>query len=198
MKKIKKIIVGTNNIGKSKEISWLLPKKVKKYFPRKLNIRSPKETGKSFEKNSYIKALYFSKKTDLVCIADDSGLEVKLLKGKPGIFSSRWGGKNKNFNLAIKKVYKEMKKKNKNWQIFNSAKFICCITLLWPKGKSYTVRGTISGKISPIKKGKKGFGYDPIFVPNGYSKTFGEMHPKLKMSIDHRFKAYSKIKKFFY
>ena len=196
-KKIIELIIGSNNQGKLKEIRDLLPKKLKIYTPKIFNLKSPRETGKSFRENSIIKAKFYSKKTGLICLADDSGLEIDILNKSPGIYSSRWGGKKNNFNLAIKKVYKEMKKKNKNWKIYNSAKFICCITLLWPKGKSYTVRGTINGKISPIKKGNKGFGYDPIFIPNGYNKTFGEMNPKLKMSIDHRFKAYSKIKKFF-
>ena len=104
MNKIKEIIVGTNNDGKYKEICGLLPKKIKKYSPKKFKILSPKETGKSFKENSLIKAKYYSKKTNLACLSDDSGLEIDLLKGKPGIYSSRWGGKKNNFNLAIKKI----------------------------------------------------------------------------------------------
>jgi XTP/dITP diphosphohydrolase len=197
MSNIKKIIIGSNNEGKSKEICELLPKRIVKCFPKEFDILSPKETGKSFEKNSFIKASYFSKKANLICLSDDSGLEIDLLKGRPGIYSSRWGGSKKNFNFAIKKIFKAMERKKKNWKNYNSAKFICCMTIFWPNGKNYTVRGIIKGKISHIKKGKNGFGYDPIFIPNGYKKTFGEMKPKLKMSIDHRFKAFSKIKKFF-
>ncbi len=197
MNKIKEILIGTNNIGKYEEISDLLPKEIKKYSPKEFQIKTPEETGKSFEENSFIKASYFSKKTNLICLSDDSGLEIDLLKGRPGIYSSRWGGRKKNFNFAIKKVFKAMKRKKKNWKNYNSAKFICCMTLFWPNGKYYTVRGTVKGKISNTKKGKNGFGYDPIFIPNGYKKTFGEMRPKLKMSIDHRFKAFLKIKKFF-
>ena len=113
MMKIKEIIVGTNNKGKYKEICDLLPKKLKKYNPKKLNILSPKETGKTFKKNSFIKALHFSKKTNLICLSDDSGLEIDLLKAKPGVYSSRWAGKNNNFNLAIKKIYKAMQNKKK-------------------------------------------------------------------------------------
>jgi len=107
MTKIKKIIVGTNNLGKLKEISGLLPKTIKKYHPKEFNILSPRETGRSFEKNSLIKAKYFSKKTNLICIADDSGLEIDILGGEPGIYSSRWAGKKNNFNIAIKKIYKK-------------------------------------------------------------------------------------------
>ena len=197
MSNIKKIIIGTNNEAKSKEICDLLPKRIEKCFPKEFKILSPKETGKSFEKNSFIKASYFSKKTNLICLSDDSGLEIDILKGRPGIYSSRWGGNKKNFNLAIKKIFKAMDKRKKYWKNYNSAKFVCCMTLFWPNGKNYTVRGTINGKISDIKKGKNGFGYDPIFIPAGYEQTFGEMKPKLKMSIDHRFKAFLKIKKFF-
>ena len=197
MNKIKEILVGTNNQGKYKELSDLLPKKVKKYSPKEFNISSPKEVGKSFEENSFIKASFFSKKSNLVCLSDDSGLEIDLLNGAPGIFSSRWGGKRSNFNLAIKKVFKKMDSKKKDWSNSNSAKFICCMTIYWPDGKNYVSKGVVKGKISNEKKGNNGFGYDPIFIPEGHSKTFSEMEPKLKMSIDHRFMAYAKIKKFF-
>ena len=91
-----------------------------------------------------------------------------------------------------------MSSTKRDWTNFNAAKFICVMTLFWPSGKSYSSKGIIKGKISSIKKGKNGFGYDPIFIPDGYKKTFGEMELKLKMSIDHRFKAFSKIKNFFF
>ena len=197
MNKIKKIIIGTNNDGKYKEICGLLPNKVKKYSPREFDILTPAETGKSFEENSLIKASYFSKKTNLICLSDDSGLEIDLLKGKPGIYSSRWSEKKNNFSSAIKKVFKEMHNIKKDWKNNNTAQFICCMTLFWPNGNSYSSKGVIKGKISSTKKGKNGFGYDPIFIPNGYNQTFGEMESKLKISIDHRFKAFLKIKNFF-
>ena len=197
MPKIKEILIGTNNKGKYREICDLLPKKVKKYSPKEFGISSPKETGKSFEDNSFIKASYFSKKTNLICLSDDSGLEINILKGKPGIYSSRWSDKKNNFNSAIKKIFKKISNIKKNWKNQNKAKFVCCMTLFWPNGKIYSSRGIVKGKISAQKKGKNGFGYDPIFIPNGYDKTFGEMKAKLKMSIDHRSKAYLKIKKFF-
>ena len=198
MHKIDKIIIGTNNAGKYREICNLLPKEIKKHSPKEFNIDGREETGKTYEENSFIKASYFSKKTNLICLSDDSGLEIDVLKGKPGIHSSRWGGEKKNFNLAIEKVFNEMTKIQINLEENNIAKFICCMTLYWPEGKSYSSRGEIKGKISKIKKGKKGFGYDPIFIPDGYGQTFGEMEPKLKMSIDHRFKAFLKIKKFLF
>ena len=197
MDKIEEIIIGTNNQGKYKEICDLIPDKIKKYSPKKLDILSPEETGKSFKENSFIKASYFSKQANQICLSDDSGLEIDLLEGKPGIYSSRWAGIKNNFDLAIRKVFKEMSQVKKNWQSESNARFICCMTLYWPNGKNFFTEGSIKGKISNTKKGKNGFGYDPIFIPDGYKETFAEMDPKLKMSIDHRFNAFLKLKKFF-
>jgi len=197
MNKIEEIIVGTNNEGKHKEICALLPKNIKKYSPKEFDLLTPEETGKSFEKNSFIKASYFSKKTNLICLSDDSGLEIDLLKGQPGIYSSRWSGHKNNFDLAIKKVFEEMSKIKKDWKNDNSARFVCCMTLFWPEGKSYSAKGIIKGKITHKIKGKNGFGYDPIFIPDGYEQTFGEMDSKLKMSIDHRYDAFIKLRELF-
>ena len=154
MNKIKEIVIGTNNGGKYKEICCLLPNKVKKHSPKEFDILTPEETGKSFEENSLIKASYFSKKTNLICLSDDSGLEIDLLKGKPGIYSSRWSEKKGNFNLAIKKIFEEMNNIKKDWKNDNAAKFICCMTLFWPNGKSYSSKGIIKGKISAILRRK--------------------------------------------
>ena len=197
MNKIKEVIIGTNNVGKYKEIYDLLPNKVKKYSPKEFDILTPEEKGKSFDENSFIKASYFSKKTNLICLSDDSGLEINLLNGEPGIYSSRWSGKKRSFNFAIKKIFKKMNNIKKDWSNYSKARFICSMTLFWPSGRSYSSKGIIKGKISNSKRGKNGFGYDPIFIPDGYNQTFGEMTSKLKMSIDHRYKAYLKIKKFF-
>ena len=165
-KKNRVIIIGSNNIGKIKEISDLLPKSYKILTPNHFNLKSPKENGKSFIENSLIKAKYYSKKSGNICIADDSGLEIDLLDKAPGIFSSRWGGKKSNFNLAIKKVYKELKKNNKNWyKIKQTARFVCALTIYWPNNKFVIVNGIVEGTISKFKKGNNGFGYDPIFIP---------------------------------
>ena len=112
MNKIKEILVGTNNIGKYKEICALLPEEIIKYSPKEFNILAPEENGESFEENSLIKAEYFSKKTNLVCLADDSGLEIELLNGEPGIYSARWSNEKNNFDTAIQKVFQKMEKKN--------------------------------------------------------------------------------------
>ena len=197
-KKKIKIIIGSNNAGKIKEIRDLLPKKIEFYTPKQLNIKSPKETGKTFKENSILKAKFFSQKSQMTCIADDSGLEINMLDGKPGIYSARWGGKKNNFNLAIKKVYSRLNSVDLNW--YNKkvkAKFICALTIYWTNKKYVTSVGVVNGKISKIKKGKNGFGYDPIFIPNGNNLTFGQMAPNIKHKIDHRAKAFRKIKKFF-
>ena len=197
MGKIKEIIIGTNNEGKYKEICNLLPNKVRKYSPKEFDISSPEETGKTFKENSFLKASYFSKKTNLICLSDDSGLEIDLLGGKPGIYSSRWSGEKNNFDLAIRRVFEEMNNIKEDWTRENIARFICSMTLYWPDGKNFSTHGIVKGKISTVKKGKNGFGYDPIFIPDGYNQTFAEMMPNMKMSIDHRFKAFLKIKNFF-
>ena len=197
-KKINKILIGTNNAGKLKEIKDLLPKSTKIFSTKDFKLKSPKETGKSFLKNSLIKAKFFSKKTNLICLADDSGLEIDILNGKPGIFSARWGGAKNNFDKAISKVFRELYKKDKNWKLKKiKARFICALTIYWPNGKKINSLGKVEGFISEKKRGKNGFGYDPIFIPLKNRLTFGEMKPNLKYKIDHRFKAFKKIKKFF-
>ena len=196
--KIINLIVGTNNRGKLREIKDLLPKNLKIYSLKYLNLKSPKENGKSFKENSLIKARFFSKKTKMICLADDSGLEINVLNKKPGIFSSRWAGAKGNFNTAIKKVFNELSKKDKNWKSKKiKARFICVLSIYWPDGKNFSGTGKIEGFISSKKKGKNGFGYDPIFIPNKRKITFAQMLPKEKFKIDHRSKAYRKIKKFF-
>ena len=189
MKKIKEIIIGTNNDGKYREICNLLPKETKKISIKDLKIPVPEETGKNFEENSMIKASYFSKKTNLICLSDDSGLEIDLLNGAPGIYSARWSGTNNNFDKAIEKVYKEMNKVKKNWKNDNSAKFICCLSLYWPGGKSHTSIGIVEGKISTEKKGNNGFGYDPIFIDPQMGKTTAELTREEKLTVSHRGKA---------
>jgi len=197
-KKIKKILIGTNNDGKLIEIKDLLPKSLKVYSTKDFKIKSPPENGKSFLENSLIKAKFFSKKSRMICLADDSGLEIDILDGAPGIHSSRWSGKKKNFNKAINRVFREINKKDKNWKIKKiEACFVCALTIYWPNGKSINSIGKVKGYISAKKKGKNGFGYDPIFKPLKSKFTFGQMKSKNKYKIDHRFQAFKKIKKFF-
>jgi len=198
MKKITKILIGTNNIGKLKEIRDLLPKNLEIYSTSDFKIKSPIENGKTFEENSLIKARYFSKKSKMICLSDDSGLEIDVLEGAPGIYSARWGGKKGNFVKAMNRVFKKLDKKDKNWKTKKiKARFICALTVYGSNQKVINSVGKIEGHISHSVKGENGFGYDPIFIPKGKKITFGEMKASQKYKIDHRFKAFQKIKKFF-
>tara|TARA_B110001452_G_C15012077_1_gene353796 strand:+ start:15 stop:593 length:579 start_codon:yes stop_codon:yes gene_type:complete len=187
---MKKILIGTHNSGKFKEISYLLSKKIIKISPIKLRIKSPKETGKTFSENSKLKAKYFSKFTNLPVISDDSGLCVRALKKKPGVYSARWAKKHGGFSNAMKFLLKKMKMKKDR-----SATFVCSLSLKYPKAKIVTVVGKIKGSISYKMYGNKGFGYDPIFIPNKKSITFGQMTKLKKINMDHRYIAFMKLKK---
>jgi len=197
MKKISKLLIGTNNKGKYKEIRDLLPKYIKTYSTSEFNLKSPKEDGLTFIENSFIKSKYFSKKTKLICLADDSGLEIDLLDKNPGIYSARWGGKGGDFDKAINRVYRELKKKDKKWkQKKIKARFICALSISYLDKKISSVLGKVEGYISNEPRGSNGFGYDPIFIPKNKNKTFGEMSSLQKYKMDHRFDAFKKIKKF--
>ena len=196
--KIIKLLVGTNNNGKLKEIKDLLPKNLAIYCPHDFKIKSPTENGKTFKENSLIKAKFFSKKSKMTCLSDDSGLEIDVLDGNPGIYSARWGGKKGDFKKAMNRVFKELDKKDKNWrQKKIKARFVCALTIYDRNKQIINSIGKVEGCISPIIKGKNGFGYDPIFIPIGKKITFGEMQASQKYKIDHRFKAFKKIKKLF-
>ena len=197
MKKISKLLIGTNNKGKYKEIRDLLPKYIKTHSTSEFKLKSPREDGQTFKENSIIKSKYFSKKTKLICLADDSGLEIDILDKNPGIYSARWGGKKGDFKKAINKVYKELSKKDKNWKHKKiKARFICALSITYLDKKIASVLGKVEGYISVNPKGENGFGYDPIFIPKNKRKTFGEMSSLQKYKIDHRFVAFKKIKKF--
>ena len=196
-KKINELLIGTNNKGKLREIKSLLPKSIKIYSTSEFNLKSPVENGKTFKENSIIKSKYFSKKTGLMCLADDSGLEIDCLNKNPGIFSARWAGKKGNFTKAINKVYKELNKKDKNWQNKKiKARFICALSISYFNKNIACVLGKVEGRISNEPKGNNGFGYDPIFIPSKKNLTFGQMQLSQKYKMDHRYKAFKKIKKF--
>ena len=197
-KKITKLLIGTNNKGKLKEIKDLLPKNLEIYSPSEFKIKSPAENGKTFEENSLVKARYFSNKSKMICLSDDSGLEVDILDGNPGIYSARWGGKKGDFIKAMNRVFKELDKKDKKWKNKRiKARFVCALTVYGFSKKLINSIGKVEGNISSSPKGKNGFGYDPIFIPTGKKITFGEMKPLEKYKIDHRYKDFKKIKKFF-
>ena len=187
---MKKILIGTHNKGKFKEIAYLISKKYKKVSPELLKIKSPKETGKSFISNSKLKVNYFSKFVDYPVISDDSGLCIEALDNKPGIYSARLAKKHGGFFKAMKFILKKMEKvKNRR------ATFVCSLSYKNIKGKIVTVEGRLQGNISYKIIGKKGFGYDPIFKPLNKKVTLGQMAKIKKINMDHRFIAFKKLKK---
>jgi XTP/dITP diphosphohydrolase len=187
---MKKILIGTHNKGKFREIAYLLPKKYKKISPLSLKIKSPKETGKTFVSNAKLKVKFFSKFVNYPVISDDSGLCIKALNNKPGIYSARLAKKQGGFFKAMQFILKKMRnKKNRN------AYFVCSLSFKNKKGKITTVQSNLKGKISTKILGRRGFGYDPIFIPRDENLTFGQIPKSKKINMDHRFLAYKKLLK---
>ncbi len=187
---MKKILIGTHNKGKFKEIAYLLPKKYKKISPLSLKIKSPRETGKTFVSNAKLKVKFFSKFVNYPVISDDSGLCIKALNNKPGIYSARLAKKQGSFFKAMQFILKKMKnKKNRD------AYFVCSLSFKNKKGKITTVQSNLKGKISTKILGQRGFGYDPIFIPGDENLTFGQIPKSKKINMDHRFLAYKKLLK---
>ena len=190
MKKNYPLLIGTHNDGKFREISKLINNKIKKISPKTLKIKAPKETGKTFKSNSELKAKYFYKRSKLTSLSDDSGLEILVLKKKPGIYSARWAKKSGSFKKAMLNILKKIKdKKNRK------ARFICSLSIKLNKKKLISSVGIVNGKISFKMLGNKGFGYDPIFIPSGSKLTFGQISTAKKMKIDHRSVAFKNLKK---
>ena len=187
---MKKILIGTHNRGKFKEIAYLISKKYKKISPISLKIPSPKETCKTFTGNSKLKANFFSKFVNYSVISDDSGLCIEALNNKPGVYSARLAKKHGSFLKAMVAILKKMKNKKNR-----SATFVCSLSFKQPSKKTINVLGKVKGKISKKILGKKGFGYDPIFIPNNHIQTFGQIFKKNKIKIDHRSVAFKKLKK---
>ena len=186
----KKIIVASHNPGKVKEINILLNDIGIDALPvSKFSQEEPIEDGKTFAENALIKARSAKKLSQQTSLADDSGLCVDALNGDPGIYSARWAGENKDFNLAMSTIENKISTlKNKN------AYFICVLALVTENDEEYVFEGKIHGKLTFPPRGKKGFGYDPIFIPENKLLTFGEMEPEYKDLISHRAQAFRKFK----
>jgi len=187
---MKKILIGTHNKGKFKEIAYLISNKYNKISPISLKIKSPKETGKTFISNSRLKVNFFSRYVNFPVISDDSGLCIEALGNKPGIYSARLAKKHGGFFKAMKFLLKKLEKKKNR-----KATFICSLSFKDTLGKTISVEGKLKGNISNKILGKKGFGYDPIFIPLKKKITFGQMSKKKKIQMDHRFLAFQKLKK---
>lgn len=185
------LLIATHNAGKAREISELLAPYVKNFTTAgALNLPEPEETGSSFAENAILKAQAAAQASGIVSLADDSGLAVHVLNGDPGIYSARWGGAAKDFNLAMKKVYDAL-----DGHEDRSASFVCALALGWPDGHSEIFEGRVHGTIVWPMRGDKGFGYDPVFQADGYDITFAQMEPTEKHAISHRANAFDLLVK---
>ena len=193
----KEIVIASHNEGKVKEIRSLLrPLGFKIYSAKKFKINEPIENGKTFSENSLIKSRNASLKSGIPAIADDSGLCILSLNNDPGIYSARWAGKSKNFDYAMQKIEKKMIK-NKLFNKSSRRAFFCCaLSIYFPNNDFRIFEGKKYGHIQFPASGINGFGYDPIFIPKGYKKTFGEMNFEYKERISHRSIAFKKMKRF--
>ena len=187
----KKIVVASHNQGKVREIADLLrPFDITPVSAGDLGLPEPEETEKTFTGNALLKARAAATASGLPALSDDSGLAVSALKGEPGIYSARWGGPEKDFNLAMQKVHEALEATGSEDR---SAKFVCALAICWPDGEEAVCEGTVHGQIVWPMRGKKGFGYDPIFIADGHDITFGEMDPDEKHAISHRADAFRQL-----
>jgi XTP/dITP diphosphohydrolase len=185
------LVIASHNDGKVGELAELFaPYGIRCVSAASLGLPEPEEAGDSFTENAKIKAIAAAKGSGMLSLSDDSGLEVEALGGAPGIHSARWGGPNKAFDLAMARVHHELKKLGTSDR---RANFTCALALAIPDGEVAAFTGQVYGTIVWPPRGTRGFGYDPIFVPEGYSETFGEIEPKLKNQLSHRMRAFGKL-----
>ncbi|AQX20611.1 RdgB/HAM1 family non-canonical purine NTP pyrophosphatase [Bartonella sp. WD16.2] len=186
MKRIvnKKLVIATHNTGKLHEITALIaPFGLTTLSAKELNLPEPKETGTTFEKNAYIKAFAAAKTTQLPALSDDSGLEIDALGGAPGVYTADWAIQpdgTRNFLKAMQKIEDELQKIGALEKSQRKCRFISVICIAWPDGYADYFRGSIEGTFIWPPRGDKGFGFDPIFLPDGYENTFGEMSTEQK------------------
>jgi XTP/dITP diphosphohydrolase len=183
-----RLVIASHNPGKIVEIAALLaPYRVEAVGAAELGLPEPEETEATFEGNAALKAHAAAKATGLPALSDDSGLVVPALDGAPGIYSARWAGPTKDFAMAMARVHRELGDKDR------AGTFVSVLALVWPDGEEALFRGEVHGRLTWPPRGDKGFGYDPMFVPEGYDITFGEMEPEEKYRTDHRSRAFEKL-----
>jgi XTP/dITP diphosphohydrolase len=187
-----RIVAATHNPGKVKELAALLEGRFDVVSAGELNLPEPDETETTFVGNAILKARAAADRSGLIALADDSGLSVRALGGQPGIFSARWAGPGKDFTVAMDKVRQRLEDETGFDDLF--AWFSCALAVAWPDGPVVAVEGRVDGTLTFPARGTRGFGYDPIFVPEGGSHTFGEMDPQAKDAISHRARAFAKLK----
>ncbi|MBL8665803.1 MAG: RdgB/HAM1 family non-canonical purine NTP pyrophosphatase [Candidatus Odyssella sp.] len=191
MERPAKLVIASHNPGKLREIEDLLrPLGIAVVGAAALGLAEPDETGHTFAENAALKARTAAEAAKLPALADDSGLAVAALDGAPGIYSARWAGPGKDFRLAMEKVEAALKGKSDR-----RAKFVAALALAWPDGRCDVFEGEVEGALVWPPRGARGFGYDPMFVPDGHAITFGEMEPARKHEMSHRARAFAKLVK---
>ena len=186
-----RLVVATHNPGKARELAEILEGRFILTAAGELGLPEPDETETTFVGNALLKARAAAEASGLIALADDSGLSVTALDGAPGIYSARWAGPDKDFSLAMAKVAERLEEAGS--QDF-SAWFTCALAVAWPDGPAVVVEGRVDGTLTFPPRGGLGFGYDPIFVPDGLAETFGEMAPLTKDAMSHRARAFAKLK----
>lgn len=191
------LVIASHNQGKVREIADLLAPFVARFPPaREFGLEDPEETGETFIANAELKARYVAERAGLPALADDSGLVVPALGGAPGIHSARWAelpGGRRDFYKAMERLNACIMEAGRDGAVDRAAYFICVLALAWPDGACETVEGRVDGTLIWPPRGKRGFGYDPVFVPEGYDLTFGEMEPAYKHQISHRADAFRQL-----
>lgn len=189
------LVIATHNPGKVLEIAALLePFNIIVKNGGQFKLPEPLENGSTFDANARIKSEYFASHTKLPSLSDDSGIVVPALNGAPGIYSARWAGAKKDFSHAMNRIKEELKAKGKNPE-GQQALFVSVLSLTWPDGHTESFEGRINGKLTFPPRGEHGFGYDPIFIPDGYTQTFGEIDPATKNAMSHRANAFKALLK---
>ncbi|MBL8771169.1 MAG: RdgB/HAM1 family non-canonical purine NTP pyrophosphatase [Phenylobacterium sp.] len=186
-----RLVVATHNPGKARELAEILEGRFELVAAGELGLPEPDETESTFTGNALLKARAAAEASGLVALADDSGLSVRALEGAPGIYSARWAGPAKDFAMAMRKVEERLEEAGA--EDF-AAWFTSALAVAWPGGPAVVVEGRIDGTLSFPPRGDKGFGYDPIFVPQGMDRTFGELEPEHKDGMSHRARAFAKLK----
>ena len=185
------LVVATHNAGKVREITALLaPYGIVTRSAAEVGLPEPEETGATFAENAMLKARAAAEETHLPALADDSGLAVEALGGAPGIYSARWAGPKKDFDAAMERVKRELRETDSS---DTSAKFVCALALARPGETGHIFEGEVHGHLEFPPRGDKGFGYDPIFVADGMTDTFGEIDPAQKHAMSHRARAFEKF-----
>jgi len=186
-----RLVVASHNAGKVREIAALLaPFGFEVVSAADLGLDEPEETGATFRANAELKAIAAARAAGLPALADDSGLEVVALAGAPGIYSARWAGEKRDFTAAMEKVREQLAASG---DADTAARFVCALSVAWPDGHVETVEGEVKGHLEFPPRGTNGFGYDPIFVADGHTQTFGELDPDAKHAVSHRADAFRKL-----